>query len=155
PGRVRNQVFHAIRWPSMMTWGRLSLGLLLLALTASSTSGAEPMRVLIVQSFGRGTPPLAMESTAFQTALTKELGDRVEMVEASLDMASYGEPGMLSPASFRQKDAAAGQARGRFRGAGGLARARLSAAGARATARPMLPSGARSVATESCLSPSD
>src|SRR5262245_10969395 len=81
----------------MTTWGRLSLGLVVIALMTNSAAGAEPKRVLIVHSFGRAAPPFAMQSTAFQTTLTKELGGRVDMDEVSLDLASYGQPGIEGP----------------------------------------------------------
>jgi len=83
----------------MMTWGRLSLGLLLLTLTASASTGAEPepKRVLIVHSFGSTAPPFTTHSTAFQTTLTKELRERVDMDEVSLDMARYAQPDMEGP----------------------------------------------------------
>jgi pimeloyl-ACP methyl ester carboxylesterase len=83
----------------MTTWGSLSLGLLLLALTASASTGAEPKpkRVLIVHSFGSTAPPFTTHSTAFQTTLTKELGERVDMDEVSLDMARYAQPDMEGP----------------------------------------------------------
>ena len=80
----------------MTMWGRLSLGLLLLALTAAAANGAEPeaKRVLVVHSFGSTAPPFTTHSTAFQTTLTKELGGRVDMDEVSLDMARYAQPDM-------------------------------------------------------------
>jgi signal transduction histidine kinase len=83
----------------MTTWGKLSLGLLLLALTASASTGAEPKpkRVLIVHSFGSTAPPFTTHSTAFQTTLTRELGGRVDMDEVSLDMARYAQPDMEGP----------------------------------------------------------
>ena len=83
----------------MTTWGRLSLGLLLLALTASASTGAEsePKRVLIVHSFGSTAPPFTTHSTAFETTLTKELGKPVDMDEVSLDMARYAQPDMEGP----------------------------------------------------------
>jgi signal transduction histidine kinase len=83
----------------MTTWARLSLGLLLLALTASASTGAkpEPKHVLIVHSFGSTAPPFTTHSTAFQTTLTKELGERVDMDEVSLDMARYAQPDMEGP----------------------------------------------------------
>jgi signal transduction histidine kinase len=83
----------------MTTWGRLSLGLLLLSLTAGAANGAEPepKRVLVVHSFGSTAPPFTTHSTAFQTTLTKELGERVDMDEVSLDMARYAQPDMEGP----------------------------------------------------------
>jgi signal transduction histidine kinase len=64
---------------------------------ASSAAGAEVKRVLIIHSFGRATPPFATQSTAFQTTLTKELRESVEIDEVSLDMASYGQPRLEGP----------------------------------------------------------
>ena len=81
----------------MRTLSTLSLGLVLVALMAHSAAGAEPKRVLIVHSFGRATPPFATQSTAFQTTLTKELRDSVEIDEVSLDMASYRQPDLEGP----------------------------------------------------------
>jgi signal transduction histidine kinase len=74
----------------MPALGGLVLSFILVALMTNPAAGAEAKRVLIVHSFGRATPPFAVESTAFQTALTKELGGRVNMDEVALDMASYG-----------------------------------------------------------------
>ena len=76
------------------------IGLVLaLALTASVSTGAEsmPKRVLIVHSFGSTAPPFTTHSTAFQTTLTNELGERVDMDEVSLDMARYAQPDMEVP----------------------------------------------------------
>jgi signal transduction histidine kinase len=81
----------------MRTLSKLSLGLVLFALTANSAAGAEPNRVLIIDSFGRATPPFTTQSTAFQTTLTKELGESVDIDEISLDMASYGQPRLEGP----------------------------------------------------------
>ena len=81
----------------MRALSRLSLGLVVFALMANSAAWAEAKRVLIVHSFGRATPPFATQSTAFQTTLTKELAESVDMDEVSLDMASYGQPDLEGP----------------------------------------------------------
>ena len=82
----------------MKTLGRVSLGLLLLAFTASSAVGAEePKRVLMVHSFGSTAPPFTTHSTAFETALTEAMGNRVDLDEVSLDMARYAQPDMEEP----------------------------------------------------------
>jgi PAS domain S-box-containing protein len=73
---------------------RLALGFVLLALAAHPAAGDEPKRVLIIHSFGRTAPPFATPSTAFETALTEELGDAVELDEVSLDMARNVQPGV-------------------------------------------------------------
>src|SRR5437879_11798202 len=83
---------------AMQTLGRVSLGLLLLALIASSAAGAEePKRVLMVHSFGSTAPPFTTHSTAFETALTEAMGNRVDLDEVSLDMARYAQPDMEEP----------------------------------------------------------
>jgi len=76
---------------------RRALGLLLLALIPGAAWGAEAKRVLIVHSFGSTAPPFTTHSTAFQTTLTKEMGERVDMDEVSLDMARYAQPDMEGP----------------------------------------------------------
>ena len=81
----------------MRTLTRFSLALVVFALMANSAAWAEAKRVLIVHSFGRATPPFATQSTAFQTTLTKEFGESVDMDEVSLDMASYGQPDLEGP----------------------------------------------------------
>ena len=81
----------------MSTWARLSLGIVLIVLMANSAAGAEAKRVLIVHSFGRTTPPFATQSTAFETTLTKELGESIDINEVSLDVASYGQPELEGP----------------------------------------------------------
>jgi C4-dicarboxylate-specific signal transduction histidine kinase len=78
-------------------WSTLSLGCLLLTLTAGSAIAAEAKRVLMVHSFGSTAPPFTTHSTAFETTLTKELGSGVDLDEVSLDMARYAEPDMEVP----------------------------------------------------------
>ena len=72
----------------------LALGLLALVLAPGVAAGAEAKRVLIVHSFGSTAPPFTTHSTAFQTTLTREMGQRVDMDEVSLDMARYAQPDM-------------------------------------------------------------
>jgi hypothetical protein len=55
---------------------------------------AEPKRVLIVHSFGTVAPPFTTGSTAFQAELVKQMGNRVDLDEVSLDMARYAQPEM-------------------------------------------------------------
>ena len=57
----------------------------------------QPKRVLIVHSFGSTAPPFTTHSTAFETTLTKEMGDRVDIDEVSLDIARYAQPDMEGP----------------------------------------------------------
>jgi len=84
----------------MARWISLCLGMLLLAVIAAGNAeaaGAEAKRVLIVHSFGSTAPPFTTHSTAFQTTLTNEMGERVDMDEVSLDMARYSQPDMEGP----------------------------------------------------------
>ena len=48
-----------------------------------------PPRVLLIHSFGRAAPPFTTASTAFETALSEEMGKRVDLDEVSLDVARY------------------------------------------------------------------
>jgi len=67
------------------------------AFTLIFTAGApaaEPKRVLLIHSFGSATPPFTVESTAFETELVKNIGERVDLDELSLDMARYADPDM-------------------------------------------------------------
>ena len=81
----------------MTTWGGLSLGLALVALMTGSAAGAEAKRVLIVHSFGSTAPPFTTHSTAFETMLTQQMGNRVDLDEVSLDMARYAQPDLEQP----------------------------------------------------------
>ena len=78
-----------------------TLPLLLCALfLAGATPGAwgaereRPRRVLMVHSFGSSAPPFTTHSTAFESALKRELGRAVDLDEVSLDMARYAQPDM-------------------------------------------------------------
>jgi len=66
---------------------RLGWGLLILAATGSMA--AAPKRVLVVHSFLNAAPPFTTHSTAFETTLTAEMGERVDLDEVSLDVARY------------------------------------------------------------------
>ena len=60
----------------------------------ANAPAAEPKRVLLIHSFGSGTPPFTVESTAFETELVQKMGERVDLDEVSLDMARYADPDM-------------------------------------------------------------
>jgi len=55
---------------------------------------AEPKRVLVIHSFGSVAPPFTTHSTAFEAELVKQMGDRVDLDEVSLDMARYASTDM-------------------------------------------------------------
>jgi PAS domain S-box-containing protein len=60
---------------------------LCLTVTAASAAGAK--RVLVVHSFGSAAPPFTTHSEAFETELTKKMGEPVDLDEVSLDVARY------------------------------------------------------------------
>jgi len=64
-------------------------GLLALTLATFCASAATPKRILIVHSFGGSAPPFTTATTAFETALTKEMGEPIDLDEVSLEMARY------------------------------------------------------------------
>ena len=77
---------------------RVLLCPLILAGAATGAWGADgqqrPWRVLMVHSFGSSAPPFTTHSTAFESAIAKELGAAVDLDEVSLDMARYTQPDM-------------------------------------------------------------
>ena len=68
----------------------LALGWPILAATILGAATAEPKRVLVVHSYVSAAPPFTTHSTAFETALTEEMGERVGLDEVSLDVARCG-----------------------------------------------------------------
>src|SRR5262245_14605489 len=58
------------------------------------SAAAVPKRVLIVHSFGLGTPPFTTHSIAFETELTERMGEQVDLDEVSLDMARFADDDM-------------------------------------------------------------
>jgi len=67
------------------------LSAFLLALATFNAAGAEPKRVLVIHSFGSAAPPFTTHSTAFEAALTQEMGERVDLDEVSLDVARFAD----------------------------------------------------------------
>ncbi len=65
---------------------------LALALTAPCASAAAPKRVLILDSFGRDIAPFNVAVSALRTTLAKELGEPVDIHEASLEAARFVDP---------------------------------------------------------------
>jgi signal transduction histidine kinase len=63
----------------------------------NSAAAAESKRVLVIHSFGSTAPPFTTGSTAFEAALTREMGGRVDLAEVSLDMARYAESDLEEP----------------------------------------------------------
>jgi len=75
----------------------LGPGLFLVVLTTFCASGATPKRVLILDSFGRDIAPFNAGASAFRTTLARELGEPVDIHEASLDAARFTEPEKEGP----------------------------------------------------------
>ena len=73
----------------------LALGLF--ASFAFTAPGANPRRILILDSFGRDIAPFNTAVSAFRTTLARELGDPVDIYEASLDAARFAEPEKEAP----------------------------------------------------------
>src|SRR5882672_4238461 len=65
-----------------------AFGLLFFALAFVSAAG-DAKRVLVVHSFVNSAPPFTTHSTAFETTLTAEMGERIDLDEVSLDVARY------------------------------------------------------------------
>ncbi len=78
----------------MSRWCRVCVGFLLLTFATFCVSAADAKRVLIVHSFGNGSPPFTTHSIAFETELTEKLGERVDLDEISLDEARYADSDM-------------------------------------------------------------
>jgi signal transduction histidine kinase len=84
PSRVRLRHFPAAE-------------LVLLALVTCSASAAVPKRILILDSFGRDVAPFNAAVSSFRTTLAKEMGEPVDIYEASLDKARFAEPEKEGP----------------------------------------------------------
>jgi PAS domain S-box-containing protein len=67
---------------------RRAFVLMILGLTSFGTAGATH-KVLIVHSFGSPAPPFTTHSIAFETELTEQIGEPVDLDEVSLDNARY------------------------------------------------------------------
>src|SRR3954447_21740891 len=73
------------------------LGILPLLLSTPGARAGDadrPRRVLMVHSFGSSAPPFTTHSTAFESAIKRELGAAVDLDEMSLNMARYAQPDM-------------------------------------------------------------
>jgi PAS domain S-box-containing protein len=70
-------------------FARCLVGVSLLFLATTSILAAVPKRVLVIHSFGRAAPPFTTASTAFESTLTGEMGEAVDLDEVSLDVARY------------------------------------------------------------------
>lgn len=68
--------------------------LILISLFAACTFAIAktPARVLILDSFGRDIAPFNAAVSSFRTSLARELGEPVDIYEASLDAARFAEP---------------------------------------------------------------
>ena len=71
---------------------RAGAGLLFLTLSTLCASAVSPKRVLILDPFERDVAPYSAVVSAFRTTLARELGEPVDIHEASLDAARFAEP---------------------------------------------------------------
>ena len=86
---------------SLMRWGRVCLGTLLLAVATLCASAASSKQVLILDPFGRDVAPFNAAVSAFRTTLARELGGPVEFYEVPLDLARFaGAEGEASLVAF-------------------------------------------------------
>jgi PAS domain S-box-containing protein len=82
-------------WRNLSQALRCGLGGAALALVVSTAGATDfPKKVLIVHSFGSAAPPFTTHSIAFETELTKRIGEQVDLDEVSLDHARYAAPDM-------------------------------------------------------------
>ena len=75
----------------------LAIVFLIVTAGAQAAEDGPAKRVLMVHSFGSTAPPFTTHSTAFETTLTQEMGQRVDLDQVSLDMARYAQPDMEEP----------------------------------------------------------
>ena len=64
-----------------------------LAITPKA-SAAKPNRVLLIYSFGNAAGPTRAISVAFEAELGAKMGEPVDLVQVSLDMARYADADM-------------------------------------------------------------
>jgi PAS domain S-box-containing protein len=75
--------------------GHVIAGLIWFLLLATSVGvPAQTKRVLVVHSFVNAAPPFTTHSLAFETTLTTELGERVDLDEITVDAARYATADM-------------------------------------------------------------
>src|SRR5215831_5534343 len=74
-----------------------ALGLLVVAVVTCCAGAPAPRRVLILDSFGRDIAPFNAAVSSFRTTLARELGDPVDIYEASLDAARFSNPEKETP----------------------------------------------------------
>ena len=74
----------------------LAIAVLACPCAAASAQGL-PKRVLILDSFGRDVAPFNAGVATFRTALAREMGEPVDLYEASLDAARFAEPEKEEP----------------------------------------------------------
>src|SRR5262245_37290096 len=77
-----------------LSHGKLFNFIYLLLICLAPSALAATKRVLVIHSFGNGTPPFTTHAVAFETELTEKMGERVDLDEVSLDMARYADADM-------------------------------------------------------------
>src|SRR5689334_23621266 len=76
---------------------RCWLALILTALAVTSTSAAEPKRVLLLHSFGPQFVPWVFFAGQFREELFKLSPDKIDLYEASLEGARFQQPDEQGP----------------------------------------------------------
>ena len=85
---------HPLKWIRTVEFiaGFLSLGVFCFAVSALGATEVPPKRVLIFSSFGRDMAPSNAVAVSFRTALVRELAEPVDLDDATVDAARFGEP---------------------------------------------------------------
>ena len=84
----------------MTRWCGVGIGLHLLTLVVLGAPVDGPLRVLILDPFGRDVAPFSTAVSTFRTTLARELGEPVDFHEVPLDLARFEAEGEAALVSF-------------------------------------------------------
>src|ERR1700738_4842351 len=71
--------------------GFLSVGVFCFTVSAWGATKVAPKRVLIFSSFGRDIAPSNATAVSFRTTVVQELGEPIDIDDATFDAARFGE----------------------------------------------------------------
>ena len=74
-----------------LLWPAVRVALPVLVLVTGSAAGAEPKRVVLIHSFGRGFAPFDNYSGNFRTELARQSAQPVDLYDFSLESARFSE----------------------------------------------------------------